>query len=93
MDVTIDSHGRIVIPKAVRERLDLRPGAVLTLTIEPAEDGEALRLRPPSGRPALLRKDGVLVHTGMSDEALDPSKSVRRARAERTRDLSDPDAS
>jgi AbrB family looped-hinge helix DNA binding protein len=94
MEVTIDNYGRIVIPKPLRERLGLDPGATLQLTVEPADSGEALQLHPLSDRPTLVRKDGVLVHTGTSvNETLDPVDSVRRARAERTRHLADPDAS
>jgi len=94
MEVTIDNYGRIVIPKPLRERLGLDPGAALQLTVESADGGEALQLRLVGDRPTLIRKDGVLIHTGTtSNKTLDPVESVRRARAERTRHLSDPDAS
>jgi AbrB family looped-hinge helix DNA binding protein len=94
MEVTIDNYGRIVIPKPLRERLGLDPGAALQLTVEPADGGEALQLRPVNDRLTLVRKDGVLVHTGTTaNETFDPVESVRRARAERTRHLADPDAS
>ena len=94
MEVTIDNYGRIVIPKPLRERLGLDPGVALELTVEPDDGGEALQLRPLSDRPTLVRKDGILVHAGTTaNETLDPVESVRRARAERTRHLADPDAS
>jgi AbrB family looped-hinge helix DNA binding protein len=76
VEVTIAVHGRILIPKPVRDRLGPGPNAALELTVEPADGREALRLRPSRGRPALVHKDGVLVHTGMASEALDPVGSV-----------------
>ena len=42
MMVTIDRAGRVVIPKDVRERLDIDANASLELTVE----GDSLRLTP-----------------------------------------------
>lgn len=36
MMVSIDKAGRIVIPKAIRDQLDLRPDTALQLTVEGA---------------------------------------------------------
>jgi AbrB family looped-hinge helix DNA binding protein len=44
MRTTIDKAGRVVIPKAMRDRLGMRPGEV-ELTI----DGAAIRIEPLSG--------------------------------------------
>jgi AbrB family looped-hinge helix DNA binding protein len=44
MRATIDKAGRLVIPKALRDRLGLQPGEV-----EVAADGAALRVEPVSG--------------------------------------------
>lgn len=41
MRATIDKAGRLVIPKALRERLGLRPGEV-----EVVADGSSLRVEP-----------------------------------------------
>jgi AbrB family looped-hinge helix DNA binding protein len=41
MRSTIDEAGRLFIPKALRDQLGLRPGAV-----EVAADGAALRIEP-----------------------------------------------
>jgi AbrB family looped-hinge helix DNA binding protein len=44
MRTTIDKAGRLVIPKALRDRLGLRPGEV-----EVSADGAALRVEPVVG--------------------------------------------
>ncbi len=57
---TIDSVGRVVVPKALRDALGLTPGSVLDLS----RYGAGLHL-VPSGRTArLVEEDGVLVATG-----------------------------
>jgi AbrB family looped-hinge helix DNA binding protein len=58
MSITIDRAGRIVVPKALRERFGLHAGT--ELEIEAVADG--LRLRPRDSEPAFIEKDGVLVH-------------------------------
>ncbi len=57
MTVTIDRAGRVVIPAPVRERLGLRPGTRLDLSIE---DG-AVRLAPAASPPRLVTRHGRLV--------------------------------
>jgi len=89
MDVTVENYGRIVIPKPLRERLGLTAGSALELSIECDDDGEALTLRPSQQRPALGRRDGVLVHTGKTDGLLDPVDSVFRAREARMRQIAE----
>ena len=55
MRATIDKAGRVVIPKALRDRLCLAPGEV-----EITADGAAVRVEPVSGE-SLVERDGRLV--------------------------------
>jgi AbrB family looped-hinge helix DNA binding protein len=55
MKTTIDRAGRLVIPKALRDRLGLQPGEV-----EITADGAALRVEPVAGE-LLVERDGRLV--------------------------------
>ena len=60
MRATIDSVGRIVLPKALRDALGLAPGS----TVDISRYGSGLQV-VPSGRTArLIREAGVLVATG-----------------------------
>lgn len=77
--VTLDRFGRIVIPKAMRDRLGLVPGD--ELTIEAGYDGLYLRLRQPE--PDLVREGSVLVYCGELTE--DVADFVSRQREERLR--------
>jgi AbrB family looped-hinge helix DNA binding protein len=59
MRTTVDRFGRVVVPKAMRERLGLRAGAALE--IEEAEGH--ISLRPVEDTP-LIVKQGILVFAG-----------------------------
>ena len=57
MEATLDSVGRIVVPKALRDALGLVPGTIVDVTLY----GAGLQLIP-AGRTARLREvDGALV--------------------------------
>ena len=86
MIVTIDSAGRIVVPKSLREQFNLAPGC--DLEIEAVGDG--IRLRRADAEPALVRKQGILVHHGTTRTALDVGDFVRAQRnARHARDAGD----
>jgi AbrB family looped-hinge helix DNA binding protein len=55
MKTTIDKAGRLVVPKALRDRLGLRAGPV-----EIEADGASLRVEPITGK-NLRRRSGRLV--------------------------------
>lgn len=77
MSITIDKAGRIVVPKALRERYSLVPGA--ELDVEATADGIRLRLR--GGAPAFVEKDGILVHHGPTVAAgIDVAEFINRQR-------------
>lgn len=78
--LTIDRAGRIVIPKILRDELDLAPGD--TLELESA--GDSITLRPARASIPLIQQKGVWVfRTGhplpvsMADEVLNQVRSER----------------
>ena len=81
MRTSLDRFGRIVIPRRVREDLDLEPGAVF----EVEERDEAILLQPLREAPDIKMKEGVLVFCGETGEDL--LIAVRRAREERLQHL------
>jgi len=72
MRTTIDSAGRLVIPKQLRDLLGLRPGEV-----DVVADGAALRVEPVVGD-ALEERDGRLVIPASGVTVTD--EEVRRLR-------------
>ena len=76
MIVTIDNAGRFVVPKPLRDQFNLAPGC--ELEIEAAADG--MTLRRVEAEPALVRKEGILVHHGGTRTTLDIGDFVRAER-------------
>ena len=76
MIITIDRAGRVVVPKSLRDQLNLAPGT--ELEIEAAGDG--LKLRKAGAEPLLFRKQGILVHHGSTRVAIDIGEFVRAER-------------
>lgn len=60
METSIDSVGRIVVPKRLREELGLTPGS----TIDISRYGAGLQLVPAGRTARLVEESGVLVATG-----------------------------
>jgi AbrB family looped-hinge helix DNA binding protein len=76
----IDRAGRVVIPKAVRERYGLRPGEPLELL----ETGDELRLRPHAAHAAVVRSaDGAISFEGELPPDFDVVGAVDAVRAAR----------
>jgi AbrB family looped-hinge helix DNA binding protein len=65
VEVTVDSVGRIVVPKPLRDALSLRTGS----TVDVSRYGAGLALVPTGRTARLVEEDGVLVVTG--DTAID----------------------
>lgn len=67
MRTTIDSAGRLVVPKALRDRLGLEPGSA----VDVSEYGAGLQIIPLSRTARLRAADGRLVadaDTRITDE-------------------------
>jgi AbrB family looped-hinge helix DNA binding protein len=60
METSMDSVGRIVIPKALRDALGLRAGS----TVDVSCYGGGLQLTPTGRTARLVEESGVLVATG-----------------------------
>lgn len=55
MKATIDKAGRVVIPKAIRERAGLRPGMELTVRVE----NGVVELEPEGPEAGIVYHDGL----------------------------------
>lgn len=80
--LTIDKAGRVVLPKPVRDALQISPGD--SLELESSED--RIILRPAPGKGRVYKKQGMWVFDSggpLSSEVA--NKTIRRVRAERDR--------
>ncbi|MEF8815428.1 MAG: AbrB/MazE/SpoVT family DNA-binding domain-containing protein [Salinibacter sp.] len=85
MEVTLDEHGRISVPEALRDKLGLEAGAQLSLEIE----GETLLLTPISERGVLKERNGLLVSTADVDQEIDVESVIDKVRADRSQNIAD----
>jgi AbrB family looped-hinge helix DNA binding protein len=84
MNVRIDSAGRIVVPKRVRERLGLKRNSELELE----ESGDGIVLKPVKQESALVRdKHGWVVFTGKPIGNIDWDRLVEDDREARIREI------
>jgi AbrB family looped-hinge helix DNA binding protein len=81
--LAVDKAGRLVLPKALRDRFRLHPGSRLEIEVR----DDHLRLRPVQQGPAVIDEDGWLVHTGAPDPEADLTGAVERLRGERLGDF------
>lgn len=78
--LTLDKAGRIVLPKPLRQELQLAPGD----TLEAETLGDEITLRPVRGNAPLRKKRGVWVYRSgepLSEDAV--HETLRRVRRER----------
>jgi len=80
--LTLDRAGRVVLPKPMREELQLQPGD--TLEVESSED--RIVLRPAQGGGPLHKKHGVWVYrSGEPLSAETVNETLRKVREGRDR--------
>lgn len=78
--LVIDKAGRIVIPKPLRDELQLDPGDSLEMEVS----GEQITLRPVRGTGPLTKEHGVWVfHSDVPLSATVTDEMLRRLREER----------
>ena len=78
--LVIDKAGRVVIPKPLREQLQLEPGDALEMETV----GEQITLRPVRGTGPLTKEHGVWVfRTGQALAASATDEVLRQIREER----------
>jgi AbrB family looped-hinge helix DNA binding protein len=70
--VSIDKAGRFVIPKKIREQLQLHPGDDLEVT----SDGSQIILRPAQGAARMRKVEGVWVFSSGSPISAAETDSV-----------------
>ena len=78
--ITVDKAGRVVLPKAVRDELELTAGDSLQLE----SSGDAIVLRPVRGNAAMRQKEGIWVfRTDEPVSAESVNETIRQLREER----------
>jgi AbrB family looped-hinge helix DNA binding protein len=83
MDITIDSAGRVVLPKRLRDRFRLTAGTV----IEVQERAGELVLRPKEQSAAVIQRNGRWVYVGEVPEGFDWDNMIENERDERAREI------
>jgi AbrB family looped-hinge helix DNA binding protein len=81
--VTLDKAGRVVLPKPLRDELELAAGD----TLELESRGEQIRLRPVRRGTPLQKERGIWVYrTGRPLTAATTDQTLRKMRKERDRE-------
>ncbi len=81
MKLKLDTLGRVVLPKPLRERYALHAGSEL----EVLERAGELVLRVPEQKPSMVKTGGWWVHQGTPLPGADLTTIVERVREERDR--------
>ena len=83
MNLKIDSAGRLILPKRIRDRLRLTAGSILNSKNIPDE----LVLRPKEQTPAVVQRNGRWVYVGEVPDGFDWDAMVENDREERDREI------
>ncbi len=84
MKTTIDRAGRVVIPKAIRDRAGLTPGS----EVEIAEDNGEIKLSQSAPQGRVIERDGYLLWESEEPVPEDATlRAISEAREERYREL------
>ncbi|MEO5924130.1 MAG: AbrB/MazE/SpoVT family DNA-binding domain-containing protein [Bryobacteraceae bacterium] len=78
--ITMDSAGRVLIPKSLREKFQLRPGDELELESQ----GEDITLRPQKVHATMTKEHGIWVFHGEPAD-IDICDLIRQQREDRIR--------
>ncbi|MCE0523183.1 MAG: AbrB/MazE/SpoVT family DNA-binding domain-containing protein [Methylacidiphilales bacterium] len=82
--LTLDKAGRVVIPKPVRDELQLSSGDSLELKSR----GDEIVLRPVREEPTMFKKDGLwVIKTGKPLAVGDANAAIETVREERHRQI------
>jgi AbrB family looped-hinge helix DNA binding protein len=80
--ITVDNAGRVVLPKPVRDELQLAAGDALKLELS----NDSIILRPMRGIAGMRQKEGVWVfRTGQPVSTASVNQTLSQIRAERDR--------
>lgn len=80
--VTLDGAGRIVLPKTIRDKLQLSPGDTFDLSVQ----GDDLTLRPTRVSTPMQKERGIWVfRTGEPMTGVETEEALRNMRALRHR--------
>jgi len=86
--LTIDKAGRIVLPKPVRDKMQLSAGDSLHLE----STGDRIVLRPSRAAAAMRQKEGIWVfRTGQPISAESVNETIQQLREEREQLTGDPE--
>lgn len=82
--LTLDKAGRIVLPKPLRDELQLAPGDILEIECT----GDQITMRPVRGNGQLQKKDGLWIfHSSEPITAEMAERTAREVRRERERQI------
>lgn len=84
MTLKIDKAGRIILPKPVRDRLQLREGSELALEEHP----DGLVLRPVEHKSSMVQENGLWVHQSQAPSGFNWDTTVDAIRDERIKEVS-----